>query len=38
VFDVSIWGRLELCFGGTKPLKPPRGDGTGADITHWPEN
>jgi len=28
VFHVSIWGGLELCLGGAKPTKAPRGDGT----------
>jgi len=28
VFHISIWGGLELCFGGLSPPKPRRGDGT----------
>jgi len=28
LFHISIWGGLELCFGGAKPTKAPRGDGT----------
>jgi len=28
VFHISIWWGLELCLGGAKPTKAPRGDGT----------
>jgi len=28
VLHISIWGGLELCFGGAKPIKAPRGYGT----------
>jgi len=29
MFNISIWGDLEPCFGGLSPPKPHRGDGTG---------
>jgi len=36
VFHVSIWG-LGTLFGGAKPTKAPRGDGTAfnGDLTGW---
>jgi len=37
VFHVSIWGGLELCFGGPSPPKPPRGDGTARKSSDLPE-
>jgi len=32
VFHISIWG-LGALFGGAKPIKAPRGDGTGLKWT-----
>jgi len=34
VFHISICGGLELCLGGAKPTKVPRGDGTMAHPGH----
>jgi len=34
VFQISIWGGLELCLGEVSPPMPPRGNGTVGYTTY----